>query len=449
MIESYVHCAPSKGTSFAALGGTAQRCHGKIHKDMVVEIHTEAALQALIGESESIELEFKGPDDFLSWPQSKQNITKDLSKEVSAFANIYGGQIVIGIRETRDLPRRAEALEGVNPRQPPIETIQRIIETNIRPRLEGIRYQAIPLSGTNAGRVAYVITVPQGKTVHQAPDKLYYGRSEYESVPLEDQLIRYKMVRERVAEATINVVDVAWGTTHEEYDENPNASKKTEPLALPRTTDSYSFGLCIKNTGPITIRDCLLELRVEGLFTNIFGMPIKEMQEPRFFPLVNRQNQVEEHDSAIDAGVSQRSRAVVADKLFPGQEQPFPGATLTLDISRESIETAALIWRLYLEDSPPISGSIQLRDAISAKQVEVLKTLDASLEELRRIARSHPENAILRKQLAEALFQALNFVRRSGTLERRKALLGELRQLGQIYGQDEAIKQILGLAGSE
>jgi predicted HTH transcriptional regulator len=79
-----------------------QRC---LRKDMSIEIRTEAALQALIGESESIELEFKGPDDFLSWPQSKQNITKDLSKEVSAFANTYGGQIVIGIRETRDSPR--------------------------------------------------------------------------------------------------------------------------------------------------------------------------------------------------------------------------------------------------------------------------------------------------------------------------------------------------------
>ncbi len=63
-----------------------------------MEIETEADLLGLIGESESIGLEFKGPDDFLSWPQGKANVTKSLSKAVSAFANTYGGQIVIGLK---------------------------------------------------------------------------------------------------------------------------------------------------------------------------------------------------------------------------------------------------------------------------------------------------------------------------------------------------------------
>jgi hypothetical protein len=45
-----------------------------------MDIRTEADLQRLIGESESMSLEFKGPEDFLSWPQSKQNVTKTLSE---------------------------------------------------------------------------------------------------------------------------------------------------------------------------------------------------------------------------------------------------------------------------------------------------------------------------------------------------------------------------------
>lgn len=434
---------------------------------MSIEIRTEAALQALIGESESIELEFKGPDDFLSWPQSKQNITKDLSKEVSAFANTYGGQIVIGIRETRDSPRRAEALEGVDPRRPPIETIQRIIESNIRPRLEGIRYQTIQLSGTNTGRVAYVITVPQGKTVHQAPDKLYYGRSEYESVPLEDQLIRYKIVRERVAEATINVVDLTLETAAEEYGRRVQewrkreegtaegygyvpAKKQVELGVPPRTFDRYSFALSIKNTGPITIRDCLLKVRVEevSLRSGTGRTASLETQEPRFFRMANPQkNPVEKYDGTLYGA----GGTLYEEKIFPGQEQHFPGTTMTLDIARSCVfEAPALIWTLYLEDSPPISGSIRLRecfsDAINAKWVEAVKRQDVLLGESRRIAQAHPENVTLRKQLAEALFDALNFAALYGALERWDALLGELRQLGDVYRQDEVLRRILEAA---
>ena len=253
-----------------------------------MEIQKEADLQALIGESESIALEFKGPEDFQLWPQSKQNVTRTLSKEVSAFANTYGGQIIIGLKESRESPRRAESVEGVDPRNPPIETIQRLIEANIHPRLEGVRYQTIRLGGTNIGRVAYVISVPQGRTVHQANDKLYYGRSEYESVPLEDQLIRYKMMRERSVEATIDVVDVKVETALDEYQRR---KKELEALsgrsdeegfvyvrretrqaleAPPREFDEYSFPISIKNIGTVTIRDCLLEVEIIGLPDSVF-----------------------------------------------------------------------------------------------------------------------------------------------------------------------------------
>jgi predicted HTH transcriptional regulator len=114
-----------------------------------MEIRTEKDLLGLVGESESMNLEFKGPEDFQLWGQNKQKVAASLSREASAFANTYGGQIILGVKETREKPRRLESIEGVDPKSPPIETIQRTVEDNIHPRLEGIRYAAIRLTGSN------------------------------------------------------------------------------------------------------------------------------------------------------------------------------------------------------------------------------------------------------------------------------------------------------------
>lgn len=340
-----------------------------------MDIRTESDLLSLVGESESIALEFKGPEDFLLWPQSKPSITKSLSKEVSAFANTYGGQIVVGVKETRELPRKAEAIEGIDPSNPPIETIQRLIESNIHPRLEGVRYWVIGLSHPGPRRVVYVISVPQGRTAHQANDKLYYGRSEFESVPLEDQLIRYKMVRERLAEATIDVVDAGIETSKDEYNKR---QKQLEDLreppaddegfvvtrqsvldqldAPPRDFDEYRFSILIRNTGTITIRDCLLSLEISGLPTANWGWRKLDNGIYRSAFRLSGQNTVR----TIQQHGHQEAIAHEA-KLFPTQEAVFPGASHTFRVPTETdVGAASLSWKLYFDDSPSVHGRIEL-----------------------------------------------------------------------------------------
>jgi predicted HTH transcriptional regulator len=60
---------------------------------------TETDVQALLGQSESIRREFKAGVMFDRDPESKW--IKDLSAEVSAFANTEGGELFLGIDEIR------------------------------------------------------------------------------------------------------------------------------------------------------------------------------------------------------------------------------------------------------------------------------------------------------------------------------------------------------------
>ena len=79
-------------------------------------IETEQDLQRLLGQFESIRLEFKA-SALLAQPTDR--IVKQLTEEVSAFANTEGGMLIIGISEGKS-GRKSVAVEideGVDPVQ--------------------------------------------------------------------------------------------------------------------------------------------------------------------------------------------------------------------------------------------------------------------------------------------------------------------------------------------
>ena len=117
----------------------------------------------------------------------------DLSKDVSAFANSAGGIIVYGITEVDHFPTELD--EGYDPGEVSKEWVEQVIQGRIRPRINGIHINPVRLDRTHPGRVAYVLTIPQSTTAHQAFDKKYYKRFNFESVPMEDHEIRDVMNR--------------------------------------------------------------------------------------------------------------------------------------------------------------------------------------------------------------------------------------------------------------
>lgn len=145
----------------------------------------ESDLHALIRDQvqESLELDYKRSD---ALSKSDQKAKNEISKDVSAFANSAGGRIIYGMVEEGHTPVRID--EGSNPAEITREWLEQVINSTIQQRISGVRIKAIPLAN---GRNAFVVDIPRSETgPHQASDKRYYKRFEFQSVAMHDYEVR-------------------------------------------------------------------------------------------------------------------------------------------------------------------------------------------------------------------------------------------------------------------
>lgn len=138
-----------------------------------------------VGEKESIELDYKACDA-LAQTDGKKN---EMSKDVSAFANSAGGTIVYGMVEDGHIPIKIDA--GYDRSIISKEWVEQVINSRIQRRIDGIKINQVELPKTAPGKVVYVIYVPQSsRAPHQAADKKFYKRFNFESTPMEEYEVR-------------------------------------------------------------------------------------------------------------------------------------------------------------------------------------------------------------------------------------------------------------------
>lgn len=134
---------------------------------------------------ESIDLQYKACDAL----QKTDGKKREISKDVSALANSAGGTIVYGLVEQDNLPVRIDV--GYDTTDIPREWLEQVINSTIHRRIDGVRINPIELASIRPGRLAYVVYVPQSlHAPHQAADKRFYKRFNFESVPMEEYEIR-------------------------------------------------------------------------------------------------------------------------------------------------------------------------------------------------------------------------------------------------------------------
>jgi hypothetical protein len=135
---------------------------------------------------ESLTLDYKR-SDALGKTEAKRN---ELSKDVSAFANSAGGVILYGMAEDKHFPIKTD--DGLDPNEISKEWIEQVVNSSIHPKIDGLRVNQISLCSKGSGKVLYAIYVPAAtsRAPHQAKDKRYYKRYNFECVPMEDYEIR-------------------------------------------------------------------------------------------------------------------------------------------------------------------------------------------------------------------------------------------------------------------
>ena len=112
---------------------------------------------------------------------------KEISKDVSAFANSDGGIIIYGIKEFDD-PQKKHLPEKIDPINRLIyskEWLENIITGNISPIIDKISITPVTIDD-ELNHCVYVVEIDKSNTAHQSSDNRYYKRREFKSSPMDD-----------------------------------------------------------------------------------------------------------------------------------------------------------------------------------------------------------------------------------------------------------------------
>lgn len=134
---------------------------------------------------ENLNLDYKASGSL----QKSDNKTNEISKDISAFANSDGGIVVYGIKEHQINRHLPDSIDPIDRKLISKEWIEQIIQSKIRPRIDGIIIHSITVD-ENLDQVVYAVEIPKSNTAHQAHDKRYYKRFNFNSEPMYDYEIR-------------------------------------------------------------------------------------------------------------------------------------------------------------------------------------------------------------------------------------------------------------------
>lgn len=136
------------------------------------------------GIQENTHLDYKGADSLGKTDGKK----KEISKDISAFANSDGGTIIYGVKEydEKEKSHLPEKIDPINRVDFTKEWLEQVINSTVTPRIADIIITPINYGELKKNKVIYVVDIPKSNTAHQANDKRYYKRYNFESLMMDD-----------------------------------------------------------------------------------------------------------------------------------------------------------------------------------------------------------------------------------------------------------------------
>lgn len=154
------------------------------------------------GIEENIHLDYKGAGSISKTKDKK----KEISKDISAFANSDGGVIIYGVKEFDEIGKRhlPEKIDPIDANEFSKEWLEQIINSTISPTILNVLITPIQVAKKEDNQVIYVVDIPKSNTAHQMNDKRYYRRYNFQSITMEDWEIKDIINRLSKTQFTLN-----------------------------------------------------------------------------------------------------------------------------------------------------------------------------------------------------------------------------------------------------
>lgn len=161
---------------------------------------------------ESIHIEFKSSGAL----SKKDNEKKEVSKDVSAFANSDGGIIIYGIEEKN---HKANDFSFIDGNEYTKEWLEQIISSTISRNISDLKIYPIR-NNSEITETIYVVQIPSSiDAPHMSRDKRYYKRFNFESVAMEEYEVRQLYGRKVQSKLLLDKVTLIKQETKNDSDE--------------------------------------------------------------------------------------------------------------------------------------------------------------------------------------------------------------------------------------
>lgn len=196
-----------------------------------------------------------------------------MARDISAFANADGGQIIYGMKENKD--HEPDGLDlGLDPREYPQIWFEQVLQQHVTPLLTAVKPRHVLLS---SGRVAVVINVTASNGDPHQVDGRYYRRHNFNRLAMEHYEVRDMFRRATNPDLTI---DFIFDKLQKHYELHfPSDQEASSPVGMTPIISNRS-----NTPAQYAVANIFIDERLTVLYTNYEKLAVTKVSGFRAIP---------------------------------------------------------------------------------------------------------------------------------------------------------------------